>query len=322
MKTTTLLLVALCALLGAGLANAQPVARQTTYAFIRCESPRGQPGFCPADTRRGVRIANDLSGRCQLGRTWGYRRDGVWVSGGCAGEFEIGRFGDDYGYGYGYTSDRYVVCASESYQRTFCPTPTARGVRLVNQISDSPCVRGRSWWRDARGIVVTAGCAGEFEVGYRGDDYEWPPATGGGGIVRPNTLYCESRDYRRRYCPADISYGAASLVRRTSQAPCVYGRNWAYDQRGIWVQDGCAGEFEIGYANDAYRPPSGSGWVRCESRDYQQSTCSAPGNRGVRLARQVSRAVCIEGRTWGYDRNRIWVNNGCGADFEVVGRAY
>ena len=129
--------------------------------------------------------------------------------------------------------------------------------------------------------MVTSGCAGEFEVGYRGEDYEWPPSQGGGGIVRPNTLYCESRDYRRRYCPADISYGAASLVRQTSRQACVYGRNWAYDQRGIWVQDGCAGEFEIGYADQPWQPPSGSGWVRCESRDYRQTTCSAPGNRGA-----------------------------------------
>ncbi len=322
MKTTSILLAALCALLFAGGAAAQASTKQTTYAFIRCESPRGQPSFCPADTRRGVRLANDLNGRCQLGRTWGYRRDGIWVSAGCAGEFEIGRYGDDYGYGYGYTSDRFVVCASESYQRTICRTPTARGVRLVNQISDSPCVRGRSWWRDANGIVVTAGCAGEFEIGYREDDYHSPPATGGGGIVRPNTLYCESRDYHRRYCPADIGYGAASLVRQTSNTRCSYGHNWAYDQRGIWVQGGCAGEFEIGYADNAWRPPTGSSWVRCESRDYQQSVCGVDRNQGVRLARQVSRSPCIEGRTWGYDRNRIWVNNGCSADFEVIGRAY
>ena len=312
-----LVLLALCALLPEP-AAAQVGAKQTAYAFIRCESPGGRSSFCPADTRRGVRLASNVNGRCQLGRTWGYRRDGIWVSGGCVGDFEIGRYGEDYGWGYGYSGDQYVVCASEDFRRQFCPAPTSRGVKLVNQISDAPCVRGRTWWRDANGIVVTEGCAGEFEISYRDDDYQWDPSQGGGGYVQPNQLYCESRDYRRRYCPADIGYGAAALVRQTSNAPCVYGRNWAFDQRGIWVQDGCAGQFEIGYADNAYRPGAGARWLRCESRDYQRRYCASNGAQ-VRLARQVSHAACIEGRSWGYDGRGIWVDQGCAGDFEVVG---
>lgn len=217
--------------------------------------------------------------------------------------------------GYGNATIR---CESVGYRRQFCPAETRRGVRLVRQTSNSECVRGRTWWRDDRGIVVTEGCGGDFELGYRDEDYQSPPSYGGGGYNRPDTLRCESRDFRRRYCPADISYGAASLVRQLSDTRCVYGRNWAYDRRGIWVDDGCAGEFEIGYADNAWRPGAGGGsWVRCESRDYGQEVCGAPRNRGVVLVRQISRSACIEGRTWGYDRNRIWVNGGCAADFEV-----
>ena len=33
--------------------------------------------------------------------------------------------------------------------------------------------------------------------------------------------------------------------------------------------------------------------------------------------RKLSDAPCIQGRTWGYDRNRIWVDRGCRALFEV-----
>ena len=87
-----IVLLALCALLPEPVA-AQVGAKQTAYAFIRCESPGGRSSFCPADTRRGVRLASNVNGRCQLGRTWGYRRDGIWVSGGCVGDFEIGRHG-------------------------------------------------------------------------------------------------------------------------------------------------------------------------------------------------------------------------------------
>lgn len=209
-----------------------------------------------------------------------------------------------------------LVCASDNYERRFCPASTASGVRLVRQISDAPCTRGRSWWRDDRGIVVTAGCVAEFEIGYRDEPYDWPASSGAGGYVRPDRLVCKSSDYRRRYCPADIAYGSAALVRQRSSAPCIYGRTWAYDGRGVWVSDGCEGEFEVGYQDDRFEPAAGRRWVRCESRDYRQATCGVAGGT-VRLARQISRAPCIEGETWGYARRGIWVDQGCAADFEV-----
>jgi len=36
---------------------------------------------------------------------------------------------------------------------------------------------------------------------------------------------------------------------------------------------------------------------------------------GVQLVRQISRSACIEGQTWGYARNGIWVSQGCRAEF-------
>ena len=210
-----------------------------------------------------------------------------------------------------------VRCESRDFQRTFCPADTDRGVRLVRQTSRSECIRGRTWWRDARGIVVTEGCGGEFELGYRDSDYTWPPATGGGGWYRPESVRCESRDYRRRYCPADVGHGAVHLSRQISDTRCVFGRNWSYDRRGIWVSDGCAGVFDIGYVDEPWRPGGGAQWVRCESRDYQQNYCSTGRAGSVYLVRQISRAPCIEGQSWGRDRRGIWVSNGCAADFEV-----
>ena len=38
---------------------------------------------------------------------------------------------------------------------------------------------------------------------------------------------------------------------------------------------------------------------------------------GVQLNRQLSRTPCTEGYTWGYDRNAIWVDRGCRAEFLV-----
>lgn len=57
--------------------------------------------------------------------------------------------------------------------------------------------------------------------------------------------------------------------------------------------------------------------VRCESSGGQYRSCAVDTRGGVRVARQLSSQGCWENDTWGYDRNRIWVTNGCRADFTV-----
>jgi hypothetical protein len=312
---TLALAAATAALLAPAFSSAQTFVTRSSYEVVRCESFGLRQNFCAVDTRRGIRLANDHSnGRCRIGQTWGYNAQGVWVSGGCRADFAVGR-GDNYGWGSGYSDARYVVCASDDYQRRFCPADTTRGVRLVNQISNSACVRGRTWWRDARGIVVDKGCAGEFELGYRDEGYTMPPATGAGGPYRPDTLVCSSRGAPRRYCPADVGYGAVALVRQLGGAPCVFGRNWAYDRNGVWVSQGCSAEFEVGYPTQDWTPGPDIRHVRCESVDYRRATCPAPGARNADLQRQLSRSQCVKGRTWGYSRGTIWVDKGCAADF-------
>jgi hypothetical protein len=57
--------------------------------------------------------------------------------------------------------------------------------------------------------------------------------------------------------------------------------------------------------------------VTCESRNNSRQTCSVDTSGGVRVARQLSSQGCWQGDTWGYDRNRIWVDRGCRAEFQV-----
>jgi Protein of unknown function (DUF3011) len=53
------------------------------------------------------------------------------------------------------------------------------------------------------------------------------------------------------------------------------------------------------------------GSVRCESNG-PYIRCPAYGSwRGARLVQQLSQKVCIQGKTWGFDRNAIWVIDGC-----------
>ena len=60
-----------------------------------------------------------------------------------------------------------------------------------------------------------------------------------------NTIPCVSEPGQRQLCPADTSAGVA-LVRSTGAAPCLLGKTWGYDDTGIWVSDGCGGEFIAG----------------------------------------------------------------------------
>jgi hypothetical protein len=321
--------VALC-LLAPGAAEAQPAPKQTTYALIRCESPGGRESFCPADTRRGVRIVRTLQGRCQLGRNWGYDATGIWVRG-CSAEFEIGNRGDGGGWGWGHAEGNSIVCASENFRYTLCAADTRGGVRLVNQISRAECVEGRSWGSDRRGIWVDQGCAGEFEFG----GSSRPPDQGGnwgGGNQTGSTFICESRDGRRRYCDVDLRGRGATVIRNMSRVPCEEGNTWGIDRRGIWVDGGCRAEFRIidtgagGGRPPIDRPQPGGdvalATVRCESQDFRRRQCPLRANnvRRVELIRQTSRANCVRDRTWGWQAGSVWVDQGCAGEFTAYGR--
>jgi hypothetical protein len=58
--------------------------------------------------------------------------------------------------------------------------------------------------------------------------------------------------------------------------------------------------------------------VRCESRDFRQEVCRVDQRViDARLVRQISRARCVQGRSWGWRNDRIWVSEGCAAEFAV-----
>jgi hypothetical protein len=57
---------------------------------VSCSSDDGGRHFCEADTRRGVRLARQISGSpCVQDQTWGYDDRGIWVDRGCRAEFAL-----------------------------------------------------------------------------------------------------------------------------------------------------------------------------------------------------------------------------------------
>ena len=66
--------------------------------------------------------------------------------------------------------------------------------------------------------------------------------------------------------------------------------------------------------NNNWNNSGGSGQLTCESWNYQYRRCPANTGNNVQLTRRIA-GNCNEGRTWGYDRNAIWVDGGCRAQF-------
>ena len=60
------------------------------------------------------------------------------------------------------------------------------------------------------------------------------------------TITCESRNFRYSYCRADTDR-RVTLVRQKSSTRCRMWDNWGYDNRGVWVDRGCAAEFRVGH---------------------------------------------------------------------------
>ena len=202
-------------------------------------------------------------------------------------------------------------CESDGGMRE-CRFDGPADVDLSRQISKSACVEGRSWGVNGNRIWVDRGCRADFTITQRG-------YRGGGGGGR-ETILCESSDGHREFCRADTSNGVR-LERQLSRTDCVEGRNWGFNNNGIWVDNGCRAEFTLGrrgggggYRRDQNRAEL----ITCES-DYDHThRCSIDLRGGsVRLSRQLSRTDCIYNRTWGYNNREIWVSNGCRAEFEV-----
>ncbi len=226
----------------------------------------------------------------------------------------------DYGY-----NGTLVRCESRDGRTERC-SANGGDIQLVRQLSDNACIRGRNWGTDSRGIWVSSGCRAEFRVGYGrpgddGNDRYGSGYGGNGGYSSNDGLFrCESRDGRTERC--GNQYGArVQFIRQLSDTPCVRGRSWGSDSRGVWVSNGCRGLFQAtgryGNNNGSY----GNDLVRCESRDNRSRTCAIPSGRNsdIRLLRQLSDTPCIENKTWGRSRAGVWVTRGCRAEF-VVGR--
>jgi hypothetical protein len=66
------------------------------------------------------------------------------------------------------------------------------------------------------------------------------------------SVTCESRNNSYQRCPISQA-GYVTLKRNLSKSNCVKGRNWDFDRREIWVDDGCRAQFNVATSSYSYR---------------------------------------------------------------------
>jgi hypothetical protein len=196
-----------------------------------------------------------------------------------------------------------VTCESNDGQVKNCYANTSRGVWLETQLSRAPCRQGETWGYDRKGVWTSNGCRARFGLG---------ATTSYGG---PATSSSDSN--------ANAGAALAALAVVAAGAAAVHHHHEKERrERDDYRDDGYRDDYRYDY-----RPPQNYGYtrygggndsLRCESEDGRRRFCpiDTRGSR-VEMTRQMSRSECRFGRNWGYDRNGVWVDRGCRAEFTV-----
>lgn len=136
---------------------------------VTCESHDNQRAECEIDTRGGVSLVRHLSSSpCVEGKTWGVSGDNVWVSNGCRAVFAAGHQSSSSAGGEEPEDADEVTCESHDNQRAECDMVTRAGVRMVRQLSRSPCTEGQTWGVFPESVWVSDGCRAVFASGEAG----------------------------------------------------------------------------------------------------------------------------------------------------------
>jgi len=132
------------------------------------------------------------------------------------------------------------------------------------------------------------------------------------GAAQEQTIHCVSEDGGKKYCPADTSRGVRIVKRRSKLIPCG-NTSWGYDDKYIWVANGCDADFALGPETAA----DNEGKVVTCSSDGGWKYCDGNTHHGVWLTKQLSSTPCKQEESWGYDGLGIWVDKGCSAAFAL-----
>lgn len=208
---------------------------------VTCQSNDGKYRQCNTGFAGRVQLQKQLnnSASCVAGSTWGQREGMVWVTRNCRAQFSsVNHFTGDSNYS--------VTCSSTDNKQTRCNWDARYGQpRVVQQLSQAACVKGRTWGYDRNNSLwVNGGCRARFAG--NANNYS-NNGNYNNGTWQGDTNYavtCSSESNAMTRCGWDDRYGEPRLVQQLSQAACTSGRTWGYEKnRGLWVTGGCRARF-------------------------------------------------------------------------------
>lgn len=197
-----------------------------------------------------------------------------------------------------------LTCESTSGQTRSCPINGSYGtVYLKTQLSRSPCNENSTWGADGNGVWVSNGCRATFRVSQGSTNYN--------SYGNRYDSHESSDNGKAAAAAAAVIIGAAAIAAANNKNNNhgTYGNG--YDRYG----NNNGNNNNYGYNNN-YGGDRAS--VTCESRDQRRQRCTLfVGRDTVRISRKLSNSACRFGQDWDYDRNGVYVWNGCRAIFTV-----
>lgn len=199
---------------------------------------------------------------------------------------------------------RIVECDSKQGRSNWCPTRSNGQVRLVRQLSKTPCVLYQTWGPDpdGGGVWVRSGCRAQFAVAAWAEPA--PPP-------RPQPVP-PPRPQGPNWNQGGNYNGNPNWNQGGNRPP--YGNQGGGRPGGPGFDNSWSGEYD--------RPGQGTGnatsRVVCSSNNwsYQQCPVRTQG-RQFRLERQLSSQPCIRGDNWGVMPGGLWVDRGCAGEFGI-----
>ena len=138
-----------------------------------------------------------------------------------------------------------------------------------------------------------------------------------------NVVTCESEGGRRQTCSVDTRNGEVRLIRQFSEARCVRGRSWGVIPGGVWVDDGCRGQFAVSNTSrGGYNGNDGRYGGRDPGRTTRDDRWRGDNGRGSRGdSWALSRCRTAVERRYGNRRVNVWMENNSRNNTRVGGRA-
>ena len=210
---------------------------------VTCSSDDGQLHSCRINSDQPIHFVRQRSdAQCVEGQTYGINRGGVWVTNGCRADFAVGNNYQAGNNGY-YNQQGTYNNGQYDHDRD--------GYRDQNGNWHPRHHRDHDNDRDNNGYYSQNGS-------YNNGQYDRRGAYNNGGYVGAGqqhpTVYSGSYKNGKStcssqpgtgpiYCQTDGALSNATITKSNGQ--CQRGQNWDINPDGLWVADGCSGEFQI-----------------------------------------------------------------------------